>query len=76
MCTRALVCSRFREVGGTPDPEAHVDAGWAPGPVSLELFGWHPCPSNNDGHQGQAAKEEGPQGPVKEPASSHGQQGQ
>lgn len=47
-----------------------------PGPLSLQLLGWHPCPSNDDGHQGHAADGEGPQGPVEEPASSHGQQGQ
>lgn len=45
-------------------------------PVSLQLFGWHPCPSNDDGHQGQATDEEGPQGPIEEPTGSHSQQSQ
>lgn len=62
--------------GGDLDPEAQMGVRWMPGPVSLQLFGWHPCPSNDDGHQGQAGNEEGPQGPIEEPASSHGQQGQ
>lgn len=61
---------------GDLDPEAQMGVRWVPGPVSLQLFGWHPCPSNNDGHQGQTGDEEGPQGPVEEPAGSHSQQSQ
>lgn len=54
-----------------PDPEAAIGVRQMPGLPSLQLFGRHPCPDNEDGHQGQAADEERPPRPVEEPASGH-----
>lgn len=48
------------EVRDDLDPRAHAGVGRVPGSFSLQLFGRHPCPSNNDGHQRQAGNEEGP----------------
>lgn len=61
--------------GSDLDPEAQAVSSRC-GPISLQLFGWHPCPSNDNGHQGQAANDKRPQRPIEEPAGGHGQQGQ